>query len=191
MTKESMRKSVLVESLKDSVVPAANIDRTLEEDVELENIKSDVWETFEWGQGDPTKKGSGDKLTPREEPIKIAWVNMMLALWLSVTERIEGRPLSILSWLIWLIWELSVRQLVEIHEGIQCHDKSLKSPHFHQNWPENKKLLANAKYESDEVNVYFVCLNFPILICVVACWELKEWQITSRKTSVCKPWRNK
>ena len=42
MTKESMRKSVLVESLKDSVVPAANIDRTLEEDVELENIKSDV-----------------------------------------------------------------------------------------------------------------------------------------------------
>ena len=55
MTKESMRKSVLVESLKDSVVPAANIDRTLEEDVELENIKSDVWETFEWGQGDLLK----------------------------------------------------------------------------------------------------------------------------------------
>ena len=47
MTEESMRKSVLVESLKDSVVPAANIDRTLEEDVELENIKSDVRETFE------------------------------------------------------------------------------------------------------------------------------------------------
>ena len=47
MTEESMRKSVLVESLKDSVVPAANIDSTLEEDVELENIKSDVRETFE------------------------------------------------------------------------------------------------------------------------------------------------
>ena len=42
MTEESMRKSVLVESLKDSVVPAANIDSTLEEDVELENIKSDA-----------------------------------------------------------------------------------------------------------------------------------------------------
>ena len=147
--------------------------------------------SFEKTAMHPTKKGSGDKLTPREEPIKIAWVNMMLALWLSVTERIEGRPLSILSWLIWLIWELSVRQLVEIHEGIQRQDKSLKSPHFHQNWPENKNLLANAKYESDEVNVYFVCLNIPILICVVACWKLREWQITSRKTSVCKPWRNK
>ena len=47
MAEESMRKSVLVESLKDSVVPAANIDRTLEEDVELENTKSDVRETFE------------------------------------------------------------------------------------------------------------------------------------------------
>ena len=42
MAEESMRKSVLVESLKDSVVPAANIDRTLEEDVELENIKNEV-----------------------------------------------------------------------------------------------------------------------------------------------------
>ena len=47
MTKESMRKSVLVESLKDSVVPAANINSTLEEDVELVNIKSDARETFE------------------------------------------------------------------------------------------------------------------------------------------------
>ena len=123
MPKESMRKSVFVESLKHSVIPPTNIDRTLGRKTLIWRIpgrhkKWHVRNIYEWGQGDfeeatmhPTKKESEDKLTLQEGPIKITpvkiygrqwWLNEKESCtWLTLI--IERSPLKILSWLIWVL----------------------------------------------------------------------------------------
>ena len=130
MPKESMRKSVFVESLKHSVIPPTNIDRTLGRKTLIWRIpgrhkKWHVRNIYEWGQGDfeeaamhPTKKESEDKLTLQEGPIKITplkiyacqwWLNEKESCtWLTLI--IERSPLKILSWLIWVLslYHLSV-----------------------------------------------------------------------------------
>ena len=90
MTKEAVRKSVFVESLKHSVISTTNIDRTLRRKMLMPGGYK-KWRgrnIFEWGRGDvekaamhSTKKGSGDKLTLREGPIKITPIKIFGHQW--------------------------------------------------------------------------------------------------------------
>ena len=89
MPKEAVRKSVLVESLKHSVIPTTNIDCALERKTLIWRIPG-VYKKCqdEWCRGDvekaamhSTKKGSGDKLTLQEGPIKITPIKIFGHQW--------------------------------------------------------------------------------------------------------------
>ena len=114
MSEEAVGKSIFVESLEHCVVPTSDVDHALVgEDLDLEgskmmnkNFDVDIEGSKKWHDGGKhmnevrdeaekaavhsTKKGSLDKLTPQDGPIKITSVKLCHCWWFEKKKDISG-----------------------------------------------------------------------------------------------------
>ena len=114
MSEEAVRKSIFVESLEHCVVPTSDVDHALVgEDLDLEgskmmnkNFDVDIEGSKKWHDGGKhmnevrdeaekaavhsTKKGSLDKLTPQDGPIKITSVKLCHRWWFEEKKDFRG-----------------------------------------------------------------------------------------------------
>ena len=114
MSEEAVRKSIFVESLEHCVVPTSDVDHALVgEDLDLEGSKMmnkncdvDIEGSKKWHDGGKrmnevrdeaekaavhsTKKGSLDKLTPQDGPIKITSVKLCHRWWFEKKKDFRG-----------------------------------------------------------------------------------------------------